>query len=167
MQSSRALIVEVGERIPDILSDWQTLTGVHPWLQLPDDLDLDHLPDLVRALIDTCVGRHEAGDPKRRVVEAGLKHGRHRTGQDYPDHLLFREYHLLREAIWRGMHRRHPHERETVSAISRIDAAITAATRASLQGYHRKTWDDEVVEKLVRESAWPEELSRGRAPEQR
>lgn len=160
MRSSRDLIVEVGERIPDILSDWLTLTGTHPWLQLPDELDLDHLPDLVHALIDTCVGRDRDGDPKRRVVEAGLMHGQHRARQDYPDHLLFREYHLLREAIWRGMHRRHPQERQTVSAISRIDAAITVATRASLQGYHRKTWDDEVVEKLVRESVWPEEAPR-------
>lgn len=165
MASSRDLIAEVGERIPDILSDWQTLTGVHPWLQLPEDLDLDHLPELVHALIDTCAMQGEDGDPKRRVVEAGLLHGKHRSGQSYPDHLLFREYHLLREAIWRGMHRRHPHERETISAISRIDAAITVATRASLQGYHRGTWDDDVVEKLVRESVWPEEAPRASAPD--
>lgn len=162
MPASRRLIAEVGEQIPDILSDWQTLTGTHPWLQLPERLDLDHLPELVHALIDTCIGRD--GSPKRQVVEAGLLHGRHRSKQQYPDHLLFREYHLLREAIWRGMHRRHPHVRETVSAISRIDAAITVATRASLQGYHRRTWDDDVVEKLVEESVWPEPARDGDAP---
>jgi hypothetical protein len=151
---------EVGEHRDDVLQDWKELIGRRPWLEPPQQFTVDHLPQLIDALVAAATCAADASAPRKAVVRFGLKHGDTRREADFPDHVLFKELHLLREAIWEGMKRRHGGDTAAYEAISRIDATITAATRASLHGFHRDEWDDEDVESLVMECPWPPELGR-------
>jgi hypothetical protein len=54
------------------------------------------------------------------------------------EHLIFIEYHLLRQAIWRFLTTQlRPSDRIT-QAMLRIDSALTLATNASMWGYCRE-----------------------------
>lgn len=164
------ICLTVRDHIPEILEDWQTLLDDRPWLELPEDVGLDHLPEVVDSLVDVAVRDSADGDdPRYAVVAYAIKHGRHRRQQGYDDHSLFQEFHLLREAIWMGIRRRYPQDPSTFEAIGRLDSAITAATRASLHGFHMgKGAGEDLVDRLVEECSWPlppEEA--GREPDDR
>lgn len=158
MPSTLEICEDVRDHLPAILDDWRELIAERPWLELPPDIDLDHLPSLVDALLDAVkCGKTESDRPRRAVIEYALRHGSDRRSHGLEDHVLFQEFHLLREAIWAGIRRRHGASGTAFAAIGRIDAVITAATRGSLHGYHRVEWDDSVVESLVGECSWPPE----------
>lgn len=132
---------ELKAHLADVLVEWHAITGEQPWLSMPADARIDHLPELIRELSDAALGN--PGDPgaRRRALDASVAHGQDRRLHDFPDRLLLTEYYLLREALWRYIRRIAPFE-EAGPAIMRIDSAITIASRAALYGYHARELEE-------------------------
>lgn len=155
MSRIQGICNEVKDHVPEILRDREALTRDQPWLALPTDARLDHIPQLVEALVDACVCAETDRATREHAVRTAMEHGVQRRDHGFEDDLLFREYHLLREAIWRGMQKRRRKDHAAFDAIARIDAGITVATRASLEGFHGRADDEELVRGLVAMGPWP------------
>jgi hypothetical protein len=126
---------EVKAHLPEILVEWHAITSENPWLSMPADARVDHLPDLINALNDAALCLPSDSTARLRLFTAAAAHGKDRRIHDFPDKLLLTEYYLLREAVWRYIRRVAPPD-EAGFAIMLIDSAITLASRASLYGYH-------------------------------
>lgn len=153
---------EIGESIklhlPEILEDWQTTTEREPWLSLPAEYRVDNLAEVIRALVDAALGEDNRREARLRQVREAAKHGEDRLEMGNAESVLFTEYYLLRQSLWRFIERHHKGNPAAMEAIARLDSAITLATTASLRGYHRITFEKrgewpEAVEQLA--NKWP------------
>lgn len=141
-----ALCGTLSQRVPEIMVEWSALTTEEPWFSLPPDERVDSLPRVVLAMVRASLCSPSDSATLREHVWAAAEHGATRREQAFPQELVFTEYYLLREAIWRYLQKVAPVS-EATSAILRLDHAITLATRASIQGYHRR--------ELTRMGRWP------------
>ena len=153
---------DIHEHIAEVMVEWQEITRAEPWLSLPDEHRTDSLPSVALALADVALSGAPGSDDDEELVVAGVKHGRARFEQRFPQALLFTEYHLLRTALWRYLRARHAN---AADAMIRIDAAITIATSASLLGFHRDELEASgkwpgVVQALIDET--PRRIGRAR-----
>ena len=145
-------------QIPEILTEWQAITAEEPWMSLPKDHRVDNLVPVLRILLRASADSGaESGEAEvRELVEESARHGQHRRDVGFPDGLILVEYQLLREAIWRVAQRSPMESGERARCLLRIDAAMTAATRAALAGYHRAALDavgrwPEAVDNILRD----------------
>src|SRR5262245_32751701 len=129
--------------ITSIVAEWKRLTDKPPWTSLTDSQRIDHLPPLLRAMIEGAVcgpGSHEA---RLHVVESAIKHGEQRRAVGFPLEAIFDEHSFLRMATWRFLTRETKSLSHSgiVAEIIRLDAAIGIATLASLRGFHRAEFE--------------------------
>ena len=148
----QVLCADLKDHLPEILVEWREITREEPWLSLPEEHRLNSLPDVLSALLDAALCTPEEMAAQERHVIAAAEHGRARREQGFRDALLFTEYYLLREAVWRYLRRLSTDSEKVRQAIFRIDTAVTVATSASLFGYHR--------DEIERRGEWPEVLQR-------
>ena len=106
-----------------------------PWLRIPEQERVDHLPDLLSSLLEDAL---EAGDEREvpdGVREAARIHGKHRREQHFAIDVLFDEYSILRNQTLRTLWMTHQ-LREAERLIARVDRSISEATVWSMRGYH-------------------------------
>lgn len=138
-----------------IVEAWDQAAHGEPWLSLPKDYRIDHLPRVISGLAEASLCNPHDVDAHRSQLWAAAKHGAERRRHGFSEHMLFREYHLLRHIIWRYLQRQG--YTKQVEAITRIDTAISLATTASLRGFYRSEFEErgewpECLEVLVSES---------------
>ena len=146
----------VDENVAEIVASWKQLTNRPPWTRLTPAQWVDHLPPLLRAMIDAVICGRGSHDARRRVVESGIIHGGHRRANDLTVEVILDEYYYLRNATWGFLQSRLGTrlDSEIVAEILRLDAAIVMATLSSLRGFHRievertREWN-QVIEDLV------------------
>jgi hypothetical protein len=142
--------------ISAIVAQWKQLTNRPPWTTLSAADWVDHLPPLLRAMIEGVVchgGSHEA---RQRVVEQAILHGAHRRRHGLSLDNILEEQAQLRQATWRFLTEKAESivNSTIVTEIVRLDGAISVATIASLSGFHQaeiertREWD-EVIARLV------------------
>jgi hypothetical protein len=122
-----------------VIHEWGGIQKAETWLQLPEDLDQDHLPDLISAIADTALCTLFGETERNALVWVAVEHGRQRRSHGYQDDLLYREYSLLRRALWHVIRHRFARTGLASEAVIRVDAAITLATGGSLRGYYQQT----------------------------
>jgi hypothetical protein len=140
-----------------IMEDWQRLARAQPWYCLPGTDRSGLLRDVLLGLVDAAICEPSDESAHRRKVSAAWKHGQRRRAQGVPEHLIFNEYHLLRQALWYYLITTFGPTEEITDAIMRVDVALTVATNASLWGYHKDEIDalgrwDEGMERIVQSS---------------
>lgn len=158
-----ALCEMIKERAEDIsaavLDRWVVISGAEQWLSLPDGLDYDHLPQLIRQLAAASLCTEYDRTLCEHVVQTAVLHGVHRADQGFGENLIHREYHLMRRALAREMTAEHGETADTYYANMRIDALISVAASAALRGVHQPDeLDDgdrrrEVASEIL--DAWP------------
>jgi hypothetical protein len=141
----------------EIIAEWEVLVREQPWFSLPAEHRIDHLPDVIIGLVESSLCNPVDPRAHRQNVEAACTHGVSRREQGIPEHLMFTEYHLIRQAIWYFLQRNFPPTDELSDAILRIDGAISLATNASMWGYHRAEIEalgkwDEGIERIITSS---------------
>ena len=140
-----------------IVAEWRVIGRDEVWLALPENMDFDHLPDVLRALARaTFVSELDRG-LAREVTAASAKHGSDRQEQGFQESYLYTEYMLLRRSMWE-LFREHLAPPEAYDAIVRVDALISLSTLACLRGFHRSTYEERgdwpaTLERLLDE--WP------------
>lgn len=154
----RTLCEDLKSHVSEILLEWEQRVKEEPWYSLPADHRINSLPDVIVALVEASLCNPGDVAAHRKNVDAAAEHGGHRRVQQIPEHLLFTEYHLLRQAIWYYLVRKFGSRRETADAIMSIDMAISVATNASMWGYHREEIEalgkwEEGIERIARSSA--------------
>ncbi len=121
----------------------------------PHAIRPDGLSKLVRLLGEAAREREQGRDGVgRQLVRTAMDHGRERARDGFSDDLLFREYYLLRRALWQSLRQLNPGE--AADTILRIDAEITMASAASLHGLHAsgsRDCDEALVDRIA--SRWP------------
>ncbi len=128
---------ELKGHLAEVLVEWHAITGEQPWLSMPAEVRIDHLPELIRELSDAALRIPVDCGARLRALPTAVAHGEDRRRHEFSDNVLFTEYYLLREAVWRYIRQLWPLE-EAGPAIMRIDSAITLASRAALYGYHAR-----------------------------
>ena len=128
---------DLRDDLAQVLEDWEALSREEPWHVRPEHYGLDSLHEAMRAVLDVSLG--DGGDEaaSERLVRSAAAHGDQRRSQAVGDDAVLREYHALRAALWRYLARVSMPPDERLTAISRVDVAITVATTAALRGYHR------------------------------
>jgi hypothetical protein len=128
---------ELRDDLSLVLEEWEAISREEPWHIRPDQYGLDTLHEAIRAVLDVSLG--DGGDQaaSERLVRSAAAHGDQRRTQSVGDDAVLKEYHALREAIWRYLGRASMPPGERLTAILRVDVAITVATTAALRGYHR------------------------------
>lgn len=122
--------------VEDIKSRMAALMTREPWLRISAAERVDHLPQLLDALLRDALSLAEHRQVPAAVREAGVEHGVHRREQAFREEILFDEYSMLRNETLRmlwGTHQRRDAER----IIARVDRSISEATVASLRGFHQ------------------------------
>lgn len=152
-------IVEESERIAEqVVHRWGEITASEPWLSLPDDLDFDHMPDLIRRMALASLCTEFQRDRCRDLIASAAVHGEHRARQGFEETLIYREYHLLRRALWSRMKQEEGENARIYIASMRMDTISTLATAGALHGMHRQEleaqgrWPD-ILEEIMTE--WP------------
>lgn len=140
----------VRERASEILREWERLVDTEPWRGLPTRERVDHIPPVIAELLDATLHVPPDPDRRRRAITAASEHGQARRLQALPDHVLFREYEFVREAIWHYLRENVQPSDASLELIFRIDRAIGDLTRAALRGYHRP--------ELEEQGRWPEDV---------
>lgn len=131
---------QLRDALPRILADWLELPREEPWLAMPAEHRVDSFPEVTGALLDAALGPRGDAAAAEALTVAAAKHGRHRRDQGFAQELLFAEYYLLREALWRTIQSvppAHAVDDASLTAMLHLDGAISVATRASITGYHR------------------------------
>jgi hypothetical protein len=128
---------ELRDALALVLQEWEAVSREEPWHVRPDQYGLDSVHEAMRAVLDVSLG--DGGDKaaSERLVRSAAAHGDQRRVQAVGDEAVLREYHALRTALWRYLSRVPMPPNERLTAISRVDTAITVATTAALRGYHR------------------------------
>lgn len=154
-ESMKSSAEEISHRI---LDRWEEIADGEPWQVLPKDLDHNHLPELVRSLAGA--GLCTDFDPElcARMIRDSAEHGKHRAQEGLDDTLLYREYHLLRRALWQQFRQDHGETATVYYATMRIDTLISLANSAALYGLNWRVLEDEgrwpqVLDELLDE--WP------------
>lgn len=140
----------IHQDIDEIIDRWVRAAEEEPWFTTPKEEMIDELPAVVRRLADVALLRPGDEAFHREKVRAAARHGDERREQGIPTEAIFREYHFLRVALWRYLDDRVQDDHTRLEAITRIDMAISVASRASLYGYHRP--------ELEERGDWPERI---------
>ncbi|MBW3535781.1 MAG: hypothetical protein KY453_11300 [Gemmatimonadetes bacterium] len=158
MDRLRPILEDLRETTDLIVERWSERVQAQPWLSLPEEAKLDHVPELVEALIGALLGEPSAEEARTEAVRMAVRHGRHRRDEGLKDDVLHREHHLLRASIWDVIRERHGSDPACFEAIALIDVASTMTTTGSLHGYHQDGADDRdaTVDRLAEEGPWPE-----------
>lgn len=149
--------------ITDLIIDrWSQIASSEPWLSLPEDLDHDHLPELIELLADAALCTDF--EPRRchEVARVAAEHGHHRARQGFAENLIHREYHLLRRALAERLSAVEGERSIVYLGVMRMDAVASLAGSAALHGLYRERLEEEgrwpdAVDELVED--WP--LPRG------
>jgi hypothetical protein len=128
---------DIQENLDDIFALFREVTQEEPWIKLPHDFHLDHLPPMIRVAAELSLQSPGDRELVRQLIREGCKHGETRLEQAFPEAILFHEHQLVRNAIWYHIRGRHRGEGLVFEAMIRLDAALTLATRATLRGFHR------------------------------
>jgi hypothetical protein len=128
---------ELRDDLALVLEEWEAVSHEEPWHVRPEHYGLDSLHEAMRAVLDVSLG--DGGDEaaSERLVRSAAAHGDQRRAPAVGDDAVLREYHALRAALWRYLARVSMPPSERLTAILRVDVAITVATTAALRGYHR------------------------------
>lgn len=154
-ESMKSGAEEISHRI---LDRWDVIAGEEAWQALPSDLDHNHLPELIRSLASAGLCTDFDSELCAKMVRDSAEHGRHRAEEGLSDNLLYREYHLLRRALWQRFKDEHGDSATVYYATMRIDALISLANSAALYGLNWKTLDadgrwPQALDELLEE--WP------------
>lgn len=142
---------ELRDDLAPILQEWEAVSREEPWHVNPERYGIDSLHEAVRAVLDVALGDGSDKLASERLVRAAAAHGDQRRLQSTGDEALLREYHALRTSVWRYLSRVPMPPAEALTAIARVDIAITVATTAALRGYHRsdmpasREWGSELL----------------------
>jgi hypothetical protein len=156
------------DALPAVLAAWEKLSREEPWHIEPDRFGVDALSEVIRAVLDAATDSSAETATFERLVHSAVSHGEQRRAQGAGDDAVLREYHALRQTLWRLLERavdrdsgRRTSDRgdsDALVAVFRIDIAISAATTAALRGYHREAagpaaaWDATVI-RFVRDAS--------------
>lgn len=130
-----------------VIRRWDEIGASEAWLALPEDLDFDHLPQLIRALASAALCTDFDRTLCRRALDLAAEHGEHRAEQGFSDDLIHREYHLLRRALARQVQDEHGGSGKTYYASMRLDALVSLVGAGALHGLHR--------DELESQGRWP------------
>lgn len=133
-----------------IVDRWAVIAEGEPWQSLPPGLGHDHLPRLVESLAEAALCTDFDRERCRKMVHDSAEHGKHRGQEGLDDSLLYREYHLLRRALWQQMKEDHGETATVYYATMRIDALVSLANSAALYGLNWAALD--------KEGRWPHVL---------
>ena len=133
----QAIADHILENIDEIVSRWITLQIDEPWVQLPRRDLVDHLPEVITALVGASLSEPRNADRHRAKVRAAAEHGRQRRRAGFDQEVIFQEYYGIRNALWAVVRPRYS-ETRGAEAMLRMDSAISVALRASLLGYHER-----------------------------
>lgn len=136
----------------EIVERWLEAAREEPWFSTPEEKMIDELPRVIRRLADVALRAPADRELHREKVMAAAKHGEERRGQGIGTEVIFREYHFLRVSLWRYLQDLVDDEATRLRAITRVDMAISIASRASLYGHHRP--------ELEEAGDWPERVER-------
>ena len=161
-------IQEIGQAIkshPDeVLALWREITSKEPWLQQPESADLNHVPAMLLALVDTALLEPESFEKRLSLVNNAAEHGQQRREQCFPESVLLLEHHVLRRALGGHITRTAGGALVAFEAITRVELTVTLGSTASVRGYHRPELEEkgewpQAVEQLAREWLPPWDLS--------
>jgi hypothetical protein len=143
--------------VPQIVERWLEAAAKEPWFETPEEKMVDELPHVIRRLADVALRTPGDEELHKEKVRAAARHGEERREQGMNTEVIFREYHFLRIALWEYLQELMEDDRARLDAITRVDMAISVASRASLYGHHRPELEEagewpERVERLVAES---------------
>lgn len=143
----------------EITLQWKLKAAAEPWFTFPDQINFDHLPELIASLADVALDRSVDPEVRRRKIWAAARHGRERREHGFHEELIFREYDLLRRALWQYIRDHHGTTQPTTNVILAVDSGITLAASASLRGFHRDAFEaagrwPEALEELL--GRWPQ-----------
>ena len=149
---------EAADITDQILHRWTEISANEPWLALPEDLDFDHLPELIQRMAGAALCTDFEREPCRALLATAATHGEHRARQGFEETLIYREYHLLRRALWTRMTEEGGEHADAYYASMRMDTISTLATAGAIHGMHREEleaqgrWPD-ILEEIMTE--WP------------
>ncbi|HUG38845.1 MAG TPA: RsbRD N-terminal domain-containing protein [Longimicrobiales bacterium] len=151
---------EAADITEQVLHRWGEIAESEPWLALPADLDFDHLPALIRRMAVASLCTTFDRGACRDMLAAAATHGEHRARQGFDESLIYREYHLLRRALWARMKSDHGESANVYYASIRMDAISTLATAGALHGMHRTELEEQgrwpaVLEEIMTEWSLP------------
>ncbi|HEY4303536.1 MAG TPA: hypothetical protein VGM82_03670 [Gemmatimonadaceae bacterium] len=119
-----------------------------PWSALSHADRVDHLPPLLRKLIDWAFCSPTEQTQARAFIDAASEHGVQRRALDLEYDVIMEESAVLRRAIWEVAA---PSFEERANMI-KIDSALTVGLMASLRGYAKP--------ELTRDGKWETSLTR-------
>lgn len=125
----------------EITLQWKLKATAEPWFTFPEQIDFDHLPELIASLADVALARSSDPEVRRRKIWAAARHGEERRRDGFHEELLFREYDLLRRALWQYIRDHHGINQPSTNVILAIDSGISLAASASLRGFHRDAFE--------------------------
>lgn len=134
----------------EIVDSWKDISDSEQWLELPEQLDHDHLPDMIRSLAEAGLCTDFQRKACHKVGQIAAEHGAHRATEGFGENLIYREYHLLRRALASTMKERHGESATVYYASMRVDVLVSLASAAALHGLHK--------DELEREGRWPNVL---------
>lgn len=151
------LCAHLDEHVEEIVTEWLAVATEEPWSGLTRDERLNHLPDLVRGILDASLCTPAEPRAHREKVAAAIQHGMQRRRQGFDGTLLFAAYTFIREAMRRHLLECDLPRPAATEALLRIDIATTVASLASLRGFYRSEHEkhgrwEELVEEMARES---------------
>jgi hypothetical protein len=130
-------ILDLRNALARVLEAWGESCRHAPWHVEPDRFGVDAVNEVTEAILDVAMAAPGDYGAHERLVRAAAAHGSQRRTQETGDAALLREYHALRETLWRFMERSGVPAEQALPAILRVDVAISVATTAALRGYHR------------------------------
>lgn len=147
----------ITEHIPEVLQRFNVVTEQDPWIHLPADYRVNCLGEVIE--MAATLALRAPGDRTlcTRMLHSAADHGQTRLKQGLPDSILFRELYMVRESLWSYMKEEHAEDSAMVAeAIVRVDTVLSLASKASLRGYHRPTFEErgtwpKVIDELVGE----------------
>ena len=161
IEGIRLDIVANSEELADsVVSAWRDICGREDWLSLPDDVDLDFLPETIEGMANAALSdEHDEVAGRQELLEAAARHGHDRRLEGFDETLLYREHHLLRRSLWNLLRDRYGGSHEALDAMMRLDLAMVAAVAASLYGFHREpAGDDWIAARERLQADWPRDL---------
>lgn len=125
----------------EITLQWKLKATAEPWFTFPESIDFDHLAELIASLADVALDRSMDPEVRRRKIWAAARHGQERRESGFHEELIFREYDLLRRALWQYIRDHHGTSQPSTNVILAIDSGISLAAAASLRGFHRDAFE--------------------------
>lgn len=141
------------EHLPEIMVEWSVIAADEPWVALPEGERIDGLPQVLESLITVALFDPLRTEAHEKLVHVAGLHGIQRRDTAQPGDVIFREYYLLRNAIWSVLSRE-SRDPDVYDAMIHLDAAINTALRASLFGFHLVELEgEETYEQRLRQLA--------------